>query len=666
MTLKKIKMLTIVSCVGLVTFTSCNDFLDREPLDKITPVAYFTNEDDLAAYSLGCYTFSTFEPGKYSIGTISSDNNTDNQVNSDGNTGTWVPGQKRTPEKDGSWQFSAIRKANWFFEQVLPKYEAGNIAGDVKNIRHYIGEMYFIRAYYYFDRLVAIGDYPIITEVLPDDHETLTKHSKRRPRNEVARFILDDLNKAIDMMLETSPYNKNRLSRKCALLFKSRVALFEGTWLKYHKGTNRVPGGQGWPGAAMDYNKDFSIDIDAEIEFFLTEAKKAAEQVADNVSLTANTGVVNPIDGKPYNWNPYFEMFSAVDMDPIDEVLMWRSYDASLSLGHSAGIYLVKGGGDMGYTRDMVEAFLMKNGLPIYNQNSGYKGDKSLDDFKVDRDDRLQLFVVSPNDSCVLTTPSRKGRSFGTPSLLQSKGERCPTGYAPRKTMTYDPEQLPALSGNVCSYGCIVFRAVEAYLNYMEAVYELDGKLDGKATDYWKKIRKRAGVSDDLDATINATVLDKERDWAKYSGDKLVSPTLFNIRRERRVELMSEGFRMRDLKRWRALDQVKNYQIEGFNLWGGEIENMYKGELIPTGTPGKVANVSNKELSGTTYLRVFQIVEKNNLLFDGLTWCDANYLEPIAAVQFTLTASDINDPETSVVYQNPGWSKIANEPAIGY
>lgn len=123
------------------------------------------------------------------------------------------------------------------------KYEAGTINGNTDHIRHYIGEMYFIRAYNYYSKLVALGDFPIITEVLPDDHETLTANSLRRPRNEVARFILQDLDKSIELMGESSPNGKNRLTRKAGLLFKSRVALFEGTWLKYHRNTDRVPGG---------------------------------------------------------------------------------------------------------------------------------------------------------------------------------------------------------------------------------------------------------------------------------------------------------------------------------------------------------------------------------------------------------------------------------------
>lgn len=665
--IQKYSILATVFCgASLFALTSCNDFLDREPLSSITPEIYFSDESELAAYSLGCYNFSTFSTSTFNIGTITSDNGTDNQAASDGSTGTWVPGEKRVPETGGVWDFSNIRKANYFFEQVLPKYEAGAITGDESNIRHYIGEMYFMRAYNYFSKLVSVGDFPILTETPPDNAEELTKISIRRPRNEVARFILQDLDRAASMMLETSPNGKNRLSKKVALLFKSRVALFEGTWLKYHKGTARVPGGPGWPGAEKEYNRDFSIDIDSEINFFLSEAKNAAEQVADAVALTTSTDTTNPVDGEPYGWNPYFEMFSAVDMEPIDEVLMWRDYDVSLGVGHSAGVYLAQGGGNMGYTRSMVDAFLMQNGLPIYASNSGYAGDITLENVKKDRDLRLQLFVAAPSDTLFLSATNRVGQPFNAPAILDPVAERCPTGYAPRKTMTYDPDQLPSFSGRVCSYGCIIFRAVEAYLNYIEAAYELDGRLDAKAMSYWRQIRQRAKVSDDFMATINATDLSKEDDWTKYSGSQLVDPTLFNIRRERRVELMSEGFRMNDLKRWRALDKVKNYQIEGFNLWGGEIEKMYEGKLIPTGTPNSVANVSSPEISGTTYLRIYQIVNSNNLLFNGYTWCEANYLEPIASRQFLLTASNPNDPETSVIYQNPGWPLIANEPAIGY
>ena len=85
-------------------------------------------------------------------------------------------------------------------------------------------------------------------EALPDDKEVLMAQTLRRPRNEVARFILDDLAKAIDLLPVNATGGKQRINKACAQLLRSRVALFEGTWLKYHKGTALVPGGPGWPG----------------------------------------------------------------------------------------------------------------------------------------------------------------------------------------------------------------------------------------------------------------------------------------------------------------------------------------------------------------------------------------------------------------------------------
>src|SRR5699024_817378 len=154
-----------------VVLTSCNDFLDCEPLDKITPDAYFNSESDLAAYSIQQYKFPSYL--NFDISLVKTDNNSDDQAATEASTALWVPGEKRTPADKGAWDFTEIRKANYFFQQVLPKYEAGSIKGDGVMIKHYIGEMYFLRAYQYFNKLVSLGDFPIVTEVLPDETEVL-------------------------------------------------------------------------------------------------------------------------------------------------------------------------------------------------------------------------------------------------------------------------------------------------------------------------------------------------------------------------------------------------------------------------------------------------------------------------------------------------------------
>lgn len=165
----------------------------------------------------------------------------------------------------------------FLFANVLPRFGedlngSGNtISGDLKSIRHYIGELYTLRALEYFKRYQAFGDYPIVTDPLTDNMEILTDAAKRSPRNEVARFILSDLDKAA-ILMDGKDFQTTRINRDVALLLKSRVALFEATWLKYFKGSAFVPNGEGWPGKTKEYNANYqypSGSIDNEINWFL-------------------------------------------------------------------------------------------------------------------------------------------------------------------------------------------------------------------------------------------------------------------------------------------------------------------------------------------------------------------------------------------------------------
>ena len=87
--------------------------------------------------------------------------------------------------------------------------------------------MYFLRAWNYFSKLKTFGDYPIVTETLPDDKQALIEASRRQPRHKVARFILEDLDRAIGFLSENPEGGTNRISRYVANLVKSRVALYE-------------------------------------------------------------------------------------------------------------------------------------------------------------------------------------------------------------------------------------------------------------------------------------------------------------------------------------------------------------------------------------------------------------------------------------------------------
>ncbi len=642
--------------LGFVGITGCNDYLDREPLSDVTPENYLWSEADLAAYTIARYSFPTH--GGWGPGTFGNDNHTDNQATS-GYATRWVPGEWRVPQAGGSWNFNDIRQVNYFLETAVPRWKAGKITGSTNNISHYIGEGYFLRAYEYFGKVQAFGDFPIVKSTLPDQMDPLTQASKRRPRNEVARFIISDLDSAIMLLSTAPPGGKNRISQHAAQLFKSRVALHEATWLIYHRGTAQVPGGPGWPGQGKVEN--FNINIDEEINYFLTEAMEASAAVADVVPLVDNT----KDNGYDSSTNPYFRMFSDQNLGKYDEVLLWRQYDPTQGISHNVNHYLNRNGGNTGYTRGFVDNFLMSNGLPIYAAGSGYQGDDFISDVKEDRDNRLQLFMKAPGELMYKDAKNQDGSPIliGKPDIIGLAETRDVTGYSVKKGMAYSFAESEGSSG---ATGSIVFRAVEAYLNYIEASYLKEGSINGKAEQYWRAIRERAGVNPDFMVTIAATDMNQEakNDFAAYSAGQLLSDaTLYNIRRERRTELMAEGMRYTDLKRWRALDQLKQnpYIVEGFKIWG-PMQEWYVDEegnslLIEAETPGKTANVSKK--SESPYLRPYRVnLSGSNLVKDGYRWANAHYLEPIAIQHFLITSQ--GGADGSVIYQNPGWPLQAN------
>lgn len=664
---------------GLTTLSSCNDFLDREPLDEVTPETFFYNENDLAAYAVKHYNFNTHSG--WGIGTWGNDNATDNQVTASYNN-QWIPGEWRTVESYSSgdpWDFTQIRELNYFLEEVLPRVESGQLEGS--NVNHYIGEIYFLRAKNYFDKLTVFGDFPIVTQTLPDEMGPLVEASKRQPQHKVARFILEDLDKAIGLLRNDPDGGKNRITLNAAYLLKSRAALYEASWLEYHKGTALVPGGPGWPGNAADLD---GFDIEAEISFFLQQCKEASELLINAVEFTQNTAAACedetvPTDEDQYKMsNPYFAQFSADNLESYPEILLWRQYNlAEYNITHSAVNYVRKGG-NTGYSRQFVETFLCRDGLPIY-ASPLYKGDASLMDVRKNRDLRLQLFMMTPGE---LLSPEVMTDQNGNlvpdtlsdaPNITDNPETRCVTGYQLRKGLSDHWYR----DGATSIEGCPVYRATEAYLNYIEASCMENGgnSIDQKAQQYWGDLRERAGLPRDYMVTVNATDLSRESDWAVYSAGKQVSPLLFNIRRERRCELVAEGFRMDDLRRWRALDQLNQkgtYWPEGFNLWESDIMNKrlpdgtVLGEVIVSDESEGTPNVSNYQESGK-YLSPYRIIQDNNLMYDaGYTWCEAHYLTPIAIKHLRITASSTTDLSSSTIYQNPGWPTEAAQGPTGY
>ena len=674
-----------ILCLGM-TVTSCSDFLDRPPLDQISPDSYYTTADQLGTFTINYYTSIFPNNSGWFAGVATFDDGTDNQASRGGNSGMYLQDQWKVPTSGGIGM-NAIRNVNKFINESEAKIAAGKVTGTPEQINQYMGEAYFIRAMLYYSKLQDYGDFPIVLKELNIDND-LVEASKRQPRNLVARQILSDMDKAIDK-LQVKIANKVRINKNAALAMKSRMALYEATFEKYHRGTGRVPGDANWPGKNKEWNKNFTINQDDEVNFFLDQAIDAAKKVCDAVPLkTQNSHVMNPSAIGQYNgWNAYYDMFASPDLSKYPEVLLWRQFNSNLtpSLAHLTSNKL-RGGVATGWTRGLVESFLMKNGLPIYASGSGYHGDTTIDMAKTDRDERLQLFMFGESDVLGIdqksidlandklpagATPLTKILFNAATLFATDQASRDVTGYRQRKFYNYDPAmQLGQTFSDVD--GQIIIRVEEAMLNYIEASYLRTGSLDATATGYWTALRARAGITAPISTTIAATDMSKEADvnrpsydWAAFSAGHPVDATLYSIRRERRSEFAGEGLRNDDLIRWASLDQVKNYQIEGVNFWDQIYQNPSfvndKGVSLIIADGDAKATMSAKTLS--KYVRPYQIQKTNNILYNGYTFYQAHYLSPFSYQEMQLCSPD-RTAENSNLYQNIYWPVEANGEAL--
>lgn len=615
----------IIMGAAALSLSSCDSFLDREPLDFGDENAYFRSDAD---YKLSVNSFYEYLPmNRQGFGGLySEDVNSDNQASESYNS-LFLRGEKRTVNiSESEWNFTKLRNINFFINKA--KSTISTATGNEKLKYHYLGEGYFFRAWEYFRLLRNFGDLPIVTAMQTDNREELAANSARQPRNMVARFILSDLDSAAKYMQDYAP-EAGRAAKGAAYALKARVALYEGSWERYHAGSCFVPGTANWTG--KDAHPGFKFpagSAEAEVNYFLKQAYKAAEQ-----AVALHPAVTTMAD--------YFKLFNATEAMPVNNEAILVRYYGNGGATHSCSAYLR---GACGVTRAMVNTFLMADGTPIY-ASKNYLGDKVGYNEIQGRDQRLQQ-GIRPAGSLINTKyDPAAGKNvndttyYYRPAIYSGGKDKSTTGYELIKWLNEDVKQRT-------QYGCTtavpLLRSSECMLVYLEAYYMRHGKLDATCDTYWRALRTRAGVDPDYNKTIKATDLSKENDLGIYSRGKEVDVTLYNIRRERRCEMMAEGIRLDDLKRWRSLDNMVNYQVEGFNLW----EEAYK--MYDAGQQLAPGQVSQKSVSN--YLRPLQVLGTSPA-YGGYNFPKQHYLEPIPVSEFLLTV--VNGKST--LYQNPGW-----------
>lgn len=499
---------------SILPFSSCSDFLDREPITKPEAGNFLTGAIQVENYINGLYmTLPSFS--KFGLGVRSEEKNSDNIIAE--KYDARLHGQNNQFSGASDWQtgYQNLRKVNYFFHNYkVPEAQENE---DVLSLK---GEAYFLRAYWHFDLLKKFGSIPVMDAFWDENATIAGLQIPAKARNEVARFILSDLVEAKNLLHSRGKYSGIRINKEAAMVLAMNVALYEGTWEKYHS------------------SDDFASSTN-ESNYFLGEVINWGNELFGCGIDLYKTGQ-NPGDA-------FAALFNSKDLSGMGEVLLWRKYSSDEGVFHDVNGNLKAGvvdsEGAAGITQSLVDNYLNADGTFIDPTNEKFK------DFKETfegRDPRLIQTVMNEGAkfaSATTATPmhmeeytDEKKNTISPPKLAGDGNTRSLTGYHIRLGI-----DTTFVSGNG-ETALPIIRYAEGLLAYAEAAAELEMWSDDIANKTLKALRERAGVK----------YLAPAKDANFTDFGYALTPVLQEIRRERRSELALQGFRLDDLMRWKA------------------------------------------------------------------------------------------------------------------
>jgi len=459
--------------------------------------------------------------------------------------------------------------ADWNFSFIrtcnffLNNYTRANSSADTKN--QYAGETLFFRANDYWKKVKLFGDVPYINRYITDT-STTTLFGSRLPHKQVMDSVLKDLNYAVDNIPASTP--DGRLNKYMALALKARICLWEGTYRKY-----------------------FGVGDET---LFLQQAADAAEKIRTSGLYNIYT------TGNPQR--DYYNLFIQEELRGNPEAILPMRYITNILTNNFTR--LLGQAGD-GYSKNFVRSFLCTDGLP-YSLSPLYRGDETPDNEVANRDPRYPQQIATRGfdflNGDIITIP-RIGTSVTS------------TGYQPIKGRS---SSLVQWNANQSTLDLFIFRYAETLLIEAEAKAELNQATQAVLDLTVNKLRDRVGMPHMNLATL---VKDPASDFPGL-------PVLLDeIRRERRIELGSEGFRFDDLHRWKAGTLINNPET----IRGMKLTPAFRAQYPP-------AQISNITVDLNNYIVVYQGVTR--------VWNDKLYLAPLPSQELTLNTN---------LKQNPGW-----------
>lgn len=649
--MKKI-FLGIAVLAGL-SLSGCNDsFLEKYPVTDLTEENAFNSYDNFKNFMWPCYEIFTNTTIRTSVSSNGWGQN--GHYGGDIDAGyfqsKYITGfnqfayqTKGSTASGNGWDFSGVvRRVNIMLSHI----ESSAMSQAEKD--HWKAVGYFFHSFWYMELIDRFGDVPWVDKVLSESSEEI--YGPRMERTEVAAKVMERLKWAEENIGDfTSQDGENTINADCIRAAISRFGLREGTWRKYH----------GIEGA----------------DTYLNECIRASELLMASYPTLYKGTDIQPAAG-------YGEMWTTEDLNGVPGIILYKAHvqDINPTQGgcyaeHTSSHYVEM-------NQNTVDLYLMKNGKPIANPASGYHGDKTMYATFRDRDPRLYHVVMPPykveangankpsenpkatwgytdnpadreyidimgaNYSCSNPGYGMKrlpGQNWSgslvpqIPNLGTGAFVTCRSGYYVWKLWCNWETNLNTGKLNVADKP--IFKIEEVLLNYAEAKAEL-GAFDQPVADKTiNKLRDRAGV-----AKMNVAEIDDNFDpnrplyypEGNTTGIK-VPALLWEVRRERIIELMGEGFGFYDIRRWRMAPWFLNRTATG--LWASKKLATSKGMTLYNPETGLSDGQNGSMTEG--YLFLF-----NNPIKEGKGWLDKYYLYQVPTDEILL------NPELT---QNPGW-----------
>lgn len=607
-------ILILVSAALLCT--SCDSMLDKIPLSSMSPENYFLTETDLQMFSNSFY--SSLLDVDYA------------EHVSDQYIGYTVPDYIRggsarvVPNSGGGWSWTVIRKINTMLAYI-------DNCDDEAVVKKYTGICKFFRAYRYFFSLYRFGDVPWLDHEVGST-ETDVLMAPRDSREYVITKMLEDIDEAIESLpAEVSTF---RVNKWAALMLKSQVCLFEGTFRKYHP--TPIPFEDSY-----QYTDEKGAVVTHDYKYYLDLAADAAKQVIDSKKYTLYS------TGKPDR--DYRDLFAAQDANAGEYILAIHFSFADGIRNNTCAYALLNTQGKVGMTKKCVDAYLCADGSR-FTDKPGWETMAWKDEMS-GRDPRLSQTVRCPGyvrlGETVVSTPD-----FAA----------CATGYQIVKyVMEAGSNQGNCDRVAMSSNDLPVYRYALAHLNYAEAKAEA-GTLTQSDLDFSVNLlRKRAGMPEMSlsEANSNPDPYLTNPQYGYTNPILLSDPNkgvILEVRRERMVEMAQEGEdRYLGLMRWAEgkcleqnfhgiyFDSIGDIDIDG----DGTVEYcFYKGSK-PSSTAKVFLKVgADLVLSGDSKGYV-DPVSQSSLVTSRTFDENRDYLYPIPINERSLNPN---------LKQNPGWN----------